>query len=84
MASLQRRFIDYWQTGTPVKVFLTDRCTMEFVVGKVTHVATSGAFAVVDGWELPLDDVLAVNEASSSDERDYRAAVVDLARRGIM
>jgi hypothetical protein len=50
-----------WAAGRRVVLTLTDRCVTERVEGIVEHVAVTGAFAIVDGWHVPLGDVLAVH-----------------------
>ncbi len=63
----------YWASQTEVTVTMTERCMIRTVVGRVSRVAVTGAFAVVDGWHLPMRDVLRVARATIADRDIYAA-----------
>lgn len=56
-----------WATGRRVSLSPSERCAVRLVVGSVEQVAATGAFAVVDGWHVPLDEVLAVHKPKVDD-----------------
>jgi hypothetical protein len=59
-----------WALRKQTVLSLTDRCTdpedrlepMRRIEGRINHVATTGAFVVIDHTHVPLEDVLAVHE----------------------
>ena len=51
----------HWAARRPVVVTLTSRCIVDRVEGLVEKVAVTGAFAVIDGWHVPVADILAVH-----------------------
>lgn len=48
-----------WRERWSVRLDLDYRCVKAKIHGKVSYVATTGAFAVVGGWHVPLDAVTA-------------------------
>lgn len=70
-----------WVQRRRVRLTLTDRCVVPRVIGRVTRVAPSGAFAVCDGWHIPVGEILAIghpvleeveayaNERAAAEER---------------
>lgn len=62
-----------WVKGYPVIAVLDDRCMVERVVGRVSYVAVTGAFAMVDGWHLPIANVLKVDRATIAQRDEYAA-----------
>lgn len=72
-------FRGYWAKQTTVTVTMSDRCIARTVVGTVQTVAATGAFAVVDGWHLPMSDVLRVDRATVADREDYGARMEEIA-----
>lgn len=72
-----------WASGRPVRLTLSERCVLRTVIGRVERVAATGAFAVVDGWHVPLEDVMAVGKPTVQDRDEYAAgapARAELAR----
>lgn len=63
----------YWGQGTVVTATLDNRCLLPNVVGRVTRVSVTGAFAVIDGWHLPMDHVLRVERATVEQKDQYDA-----------
>lgn len=51
-----------WATRQDVVLSLSERCDPRRLEGQVNSVAPSGAFVVVDGWHVPMEDVLAVHQ----------------------
>jgi hypothetical protein len=49
-----------WALGRPVVLTLTERCIVRRIEGRVERVAVTGAFVVLEGWHVPLLDVLSV------------------------
>jgi hypothetical protein len=64
----------YWVKHTPVVVTLDEKCVITTVVGVVSQVSVTGAFAIVDGWHLPLDRVLRIARATVEDKAAYEEA----------
>jgi hypothetical protein len=53
-----------WAARKRVSLSLDERCTPRRLEGKVQRVATTGAFAVVEGFHVPMDAILAVHNPS--------------------
>lgn len=56
-----RELRDAWVARRVVVLSLSDRCEPRRLEGLVRSVAVTGAFVVVDGWHVPMADVLAVH-----------------------
>jgi hypothetical protein len=41
-----------WANNTRVRVTLGEACMLKTIVGKVSRVAVTGAFVVIDGWHI--------------------------------
>lgn len=63
----------HWALRRPVVLTLSDRCVVQRVEGTVEQVAVTGAFVVVDGWHVPLQDILSVRTPHFT-QRQGRAA----------
>jgi hypothetical protein len=50
-----------WATREEVVLSLSERCDPQRLEGTVDRVAPSGAFVIVAGWHVPIEDVLAVH-----------------------
>jgi hypothetical protein len=50
-----------WARQEAVVLTLSEHCNPRRLEGLVDHVATTGAFVVVDGWHVPTEHVLAVH-----------------------
>lgn len=57
-----------WASRRVVRLTLSDRCDPRGVAGYVDQVATTDAFAIVDGVHIPLDDVLAIHRTHHTQE----------------
>lgn len=53
-----------WAAGKRVAVSLDERCRPRRLEGKIQRVAPSGAFAVIEGFHVPMDAILAVHNPS--------------------
>jgi hypothetical protein len=62
-----------WGTSQAVRLTLTERAIIRTIVGTVSRVSVTGAFAVVDGWHVPIVDVLAVGKPTVEDREAYAA-----------
>lgn len=62
-----------WAGRREVRLTLSDRCMIRTVVGQVRRVAVTGAFAEIDGWHIPLDEVLGTGKPTIQDRDDYIA-----------
>lgn len=51
----------HWAAHRVVVVTLTPRCVVERIEGLVSQVAVTGAFVVIDGWHVPIEDVLSIH-----------------------
>lgn len=58
-----------WAQHKPVVVSLSDRCMIDRVEGVVSYVSVTGAFAVIDGWHIPCEEVLAVHKPRHSQRK---------------
>lgn len=67
-----------WATGEDVRLTLGAHCILQTIVGKVSRVSASGAFAVVDGWHVPCDEVLGLGKPTIEDKDRYAARVAEL------
>jgi hypothetical protein len=50
-----------WAKREEVALSLSERCDPQRLEGTVDRVAPSGAFVIVAGWHVPMEDVLAVH-----------------------
>ena len=58
-ATKAERLRTAWALGDDVVVTLSERCApIRRLEGRVQQVAVTGAFAIVDGWQVLLEDVL--------------------------
>lgn len=87
-AHLAWEFRGFWASQKEVTVTLAAPPAMiQTVVGRVSSVAATGAFAVVDGWTVPTYVVLRVARATVEDRDVYEqeqkriAAEEEAARR---
>jgi hypothetical protein len=71
-----------WARRKVVRLTLTERCEVPRVIGRVQRVATTGAFAVVDGWHIPIDDILAVGDPLLEEIEAYEAEKREALERG--
>jgi hypothetical protein len=62
-----------WGTSQAVRLTLTERAVIRTIVGLVSRVSVTGTFAVVDGWHVPIVDVLAVGKPTVADREAYAA-----------
>jgi hypothetical protein len=62
-----------WGTSQAVRLTLTERALIRTIVGQVSRVSVTGTFAVVDGWHVPIVDVLAVGKPTVADREAYAA-----------
>lgn len=62
----------YWGQGRAVRLSLTEKCLVRTVIGRVRSMAVTGAFVVVDGWQVPTDEILAVGRPTVEEEQSYR------------
>lgn len=67
-----------WGLGRDVRLTLTKRCMIATVVGRVTYVSVTGAFAVVDGWHIPCADVRGIGRPTIEDKDNYQSRVAEL------
>ena len=67
-----------WGTGRDVRLTLTKRCMVATVVGRVSYVSVTGAFAVVDGWHVPCADVRGIGRPTIEDRERYQRCVLEL------
>lgn len=61
-----------WARAQPVALALSERCVVRVVKGPLTRIAVTGAFVVVDGWEVPADEILSVTVPTRADLEAYR------------
>lgn len=71
-----------WARRREVRLTLTDRCMIGTVVGYVSHVAVTGAFLTVDGWHVPISEVLGVARPTVADRDHYIAEMRQLRTLG--
>lgn len=57
------------RTPRPIVVLsLSEHCTPRRLTGRIDRVAATDAFIVIDGWHVPLDEVLAVHRPHHTQE----------------
>jgi hypothetical protein len=71
-----------WARAGTVRLTLAEGCVLRTIVGRIDHVAVTGAFVVVDGWHIPLHVVLAVGKPTRQDRDEYRRALRGLDQEG--
>jgi hypothetical protein len=49
-----------WAAHKRVVLTLSDRCMVQRVEGVIEYVAVTGAYCIVDGWHIPMIDVVGV------------------------
>jgi hypothetical protein len=69
---------DAWLTRRQVRLTLTSNCMIRTVVGKVSSVAVTGAFATVDGWHVPTVNIEGLGKPTVGDVEAYARAMHDL------
>lgn len=69
---------DAWLGRRQVRVTLTERCVIRTIVGRVSSVAVTGAFALIDGWHVPVEEVMGVGKPTIGDVATYADLMHDL------
>lgn len=69
------RLRDAWLTRRTVRVDLAERCSLPFIVGRVSGVSVTGASVTIDGWQVPVDEVTKVGTATDADRAEYAHAM---------
>jgi hypothetical protein len=64
-----------WANNTRVRVTLSEACMLKTIVGKVSRVAVTGAFVVIDGWHIPTDQVRGIGKPTNEDSDAYAQAL---------
>lgn len=76
-----------WADRRTVRLSLSERSVVSCVIGRVQRVATTGAFVVVDGWHVPVDDILAVGDPLEAEveayEQEKREAIEQMTQVGL-
>lgn len=67
-----------WGGRRDVRLTLSERCMIRTIVGKVSAVSVTGAFATIDGWHIPLVEVLGVGRPTLDDHARYAQEMHDL------
>jgi hypothetical protein len=49
-----------WAKGRRVVLTLSDRCMIQRIEGTVERVAVTGAFVLIEGWHVPVAEILGV------------------------
>jgi hypothetical protein len=61
------RLRNAWLTHEKVRLILTEHCVVPLIVGRVHSVSVTGATIVIDGWEIPTEQVIGVESATRAD-----------------
>jgi hypothetical protein len=72
---------DAWLTRKQVRLTLTRNCMIRTVVGRVSNVAVTGAFATVDGWHVPTVNIEGLGKPTVGDVEAYAQGMHDLRER---
>jgi hypothetical protein len=64
-----------WGTRHAVRLTMSDRCMVGTIVGRVKRVSVTGAFAVIDGWHIPCDEVRGIGKPTINDHEVYQREV---------
>lgn len=64
-----------WGTRHSVRLTMSDRCMIRTIVGRVTRVSVTGAFAIIDGWHIPCDEVQGIGKPTLEDHALYQREV---------
>jgi hypothetical protein len=60
-----------WLERKQVCLTLTDRCQVPIIVGRVNHVSVTSAHTVVDGWMVPVAEILTIARPTVGDLHQY-------------
>lgn len=60
-----------WLVGHTLRVTLSERCDLPFIVGRVSSVSPTGALAVINGWSVPIDDITSVARPTHDEVAEY-------------
>jgi hypothetical protein len=67
-----------WIHRRAVRLTLTEACVLPTIVGKVSAVSVTGAFATVDGWHIPIAAIRGVGKPLVGDVEAYAHLMHDL------
>lgn len=70
-----------WLDRRTVRVALSAHCDVPMIVGRVAHVSVTATVATIDGWHVPVDEILDV-AAPTEEEADRYADLMMHLRRG--
>lgn len=71
-----------WGSQQDVRLTLTKRCVPRTIVGRVTRVSVTGAFAIVDGFHVPCAEVRATGKPTIEDRDRYARHLARLRKQG--
>lgn len=71
-----------WGTQKEVRLTLTKRCVLRTIVGRVSRVSVTGAFAIVDGWHVPCAEVRGTGKPTIEDRDRYARQIARLRKQG--
>jgi hypothetical protein len=67
-----------WINRRAVRLTLAEHCVLTMIVGKVSTVSVTGAFAIVDGWHIPVEAIRGIGKPLIQDTEAYAHAMHDL------
>jgi hypothetical protein len=78
----ERILREAWLTRRRVRVTLSGRCAVPMIVGRVASVSVTGSTALIDGWTIPVTEVVTIAPANDADANLY-ADVMHHLREGV-
>jgi hypothetical protein len=73
---------DAWLTRRLVRVTLSERCSVPFIVGRISAVSVTGTWATIDGWHVPIGQVRDVAHPTHDEVGQYAHLMHQLRERG--
>lgn len=62
----------FWFSGNEAAVTMDDSSVFKVIVGKITYMPPTGAFATIDGQHIPTVSVQRVETATDIDRKAYK------------
>lgn len=60
-----------WARQVVVIATLDKQCMVPRIVGRISRVAVTGAFVVIEGWHVPMANVLSVSKATIRQQQEW-------------
>jgi hypothetical protein len=71
-----------WFTRQQVRVTLSDKSTIDVIVGRVSSVSVTGAYSTIDGWQVPTEEIVQLSKPTIGDLNAYADEMHQLRVKG--